>query len=428
MSASPPIKPSLADFWRDLPSAGRRLLSVIAIQFIGTGLIIPFAVVYLHSVRGFDLGTSGLLLGIPPLVGFVVVGPGGALIDRLGARAILVTSLAVAMVADVLLAGASTIPLAAGALVLNGVGQGLSWPAANTLVGVLIPEEQRQRYFGVNFTLLNLGIGIGGLIGGIFVDVHHLWTFQAIYLVDAFCMLPPIAVLLSIRHVARPPRHHDDLPVASYLEVIRRPAVPTLLILGFMSAFVGYGQLNSGMTAFASTVADVSTHTLGLAFAANTAVIVVLQLVVLQRIEGRRRTRIVGLFAAVWAVSWLALGAAGLIPGSAGAAVLVCLMCAIFGVGETLMQPTLPAIVNDLADDRARGRFNALSSATYQLPSMIAPPIAGALIGAGLGWAYIALLLIGCVLVAWLAIARLEPQLSPRVNGLRIAAEAVGQE
>ena len=44
------------------------------------------------------------------------------------------------------------------------------------------------------------------------------------------------------------------------------------------------------MPAFARAVGDVSTRGLGLAFAANTLVIVVLQLVVLQRIEGRRRT------------------------------------------------------------------------------------------------------------------------------------------
>lgn len=39
------------------------------------------------------------------------------------------------------------------------------------------------------------------------------------------------------------------------------------------------------------------------AFAANTATIVLLQLLVLQRIEGRRRTRVILVLSAIWAAS-----------------------------------------------------------------------------------------------------------------------------
>ena len=56
------------------------------VEFIGTGLVLPFHVVYLHEVRGFALSDVGLLLGLPPLVGLLVVGPGGSAIDRIGAR------------------------------------------------------------------------------------------------------------------------------------------------------------------------------------------------------------------------------------------------------------------------------------------------------------------------------------------------------
>jgi hypothetical protein len=58
-------------------------------------------------------------------------------------------------------------------------------------------------------------------------------------------------------------------------------------------------------------------------FAVNTAVIVLLQLVVLRAIDGRRRTRVLGLLAVVWAVAWLVLGLAGTVPGTTSAGVLV---------------------------------------------------------------------------------------------------------
>jgi len=415
-----PAPPTLRSFWHDLPREGRLLLSIVAIEFIGTGLVLPFAVVYLHQVRGFSLGTSGALLAIPPLLGFAIVGPGGALIDRIGARRVLLATLLLVMAGEAVLSMASHVWIAALGLVLAGLGQGLAWPSSQTLVASVIPDGQRQRYFGVNFTLLNLGIGIGGIVGGVFVDVHHLWTFQSIYLADAVSYVPAFVLLLvPLRHVAGRPEHHPDVPKASYREVLRRPAVPTLLLLTFCSAFVGYAQLNTGMPAFATSVGRVSTHVLGFAFAFNTAVIVVLQLLVLQRIEGRRRTRVIAVMGAVWALSWLCLGVSGMLPGRVLAAVLVCAMASIFAFGETLLQPTVPAIVNDLADDRVRGRFNALNSASFQLPSMIAPPIAGALIGSGNGWLYIGILVVGCGVLGWLAIVRLEPQLSARVNGVR---------
>jgi MFS family permease len=75
-------------------------------------------------------------------------------------------------------------------------------------------------------------------------------------------------------------------------------------------------------------------------------------------------------------------------------------------------------MTNDLTTDRLRGRTNALSSAAFQLPMAIAPPVSGWLIGHHLGAAYIVLLVGGCALVSVLALGRLEPQLTARANGI----------
>jgi MFS family permease len=426
MTATADSRPTLASFWHDLPREGKLLLSIVVFEFIGTGLVLPFNVVYLHEVRGFALGDVGLLLGLPPLVGFLVVGPGGAAIDRLGARRILMGAVAMQVVANVLLAFASSETMAAVALVLSGLAFGVTWPGFQTFIAAVVPATLRQRYFGVNFTLLNLGIGIGGLIGGALVDVHELATFQAIYLADAVSYLPALFLMaLPLRHVAGRPDHGGDTPPekVSYLQVARRPAVASLLVLSFVSSYVGYSQLNAGMPAFARAVGEVSTQGLGLAFAANTVVIVVLQLFVLQRIEGRRRTRIIAVMGVVWAVSWLLLGSAGLVSGTWGATLVVAACASVFAFGETLLQPTIPALVNELAPDHLRGRYNALNSAAFQLAAIIAPPIAGALVGHGLGGVYIGSLVVGCLLCGALAVVRLEPQLPPEVNGVRAPAQ-----
>ena len=53
-------RPTLRSFWQDLPREGKYLLSTIIVDFIGNGLVMPFNVVYLHEVRGFELVRSCL--------------------------------------------------------------------------------------------------------------------------------------------------------------------------------------------------------------------------------------------------------------------------------------------------------------------------------------------------------------------------------
>ena len=132
-----------------------------------------------------------------------------------------------------------------------------------------------------------------------------------------------------------------------------------MMLLSFVSSYVGYSQLNAGLQAFARDVGRISTQGLGFAYACNTLVIVVLQLVVLRRIEGRRRTRVICVMSLIWSVSWVLLGLSGLVPGTLGATLLVAACASVFALGETLMQPTIPALVNDLAPNHLRGRYNA---------------------------------------------------------------------
>ncbi len=414
--------PGLSGFWRDLPREGRLLLSIVAIQFLGTGLVLPFHVVYLHEVRGFPLSDVGLLLGVPPLMGLLIVGPGGSAIDRIGARRVQLGVLSLLVVGDAVLAFATTRPVAALALGINGVAFGMMWPASQSLISTVIPQQLRQRYFGVNFTLINLGIGVGGIIGGFLVDVGRPLTFQVIYLADGASYVPALLLLLGpLRHVAGRVEvsHDEDAASMGYLAVLRSPAMATLTVLSFVSSFVGYSQLNAGFPAFARSIGEVSTRALGLAFAANTLVIVVLQLVVLQRIEGRRRTRVIAVMGVVWSFSWLLLGFSGLVPGTIGATLLVAAFASVFAFGETLLQPTIPALVNDLAPDHLRGRYNAVSSGAFQLAAVIAPPISGLLIGHALGDVFIGLLIVGSLICGLVAIAWLEPRLDPSVNGVR---------
>src|SRR5204863_3996107 len=117
----------------------------------------------------------------------------------------------------------------------------------------------------------------------------------------------------------------------SYWQIARQPAMVWLLLLTFTSVFVGYGQMEAGFPAFAREASEVRTRVIGWAFAANTAVIVLAQFLVLRRIQGHRRTRVLMVMTTVWIAAWSLLGLTGLVPATATAARGVILFHVLFG-------------------------------------------------------------------------------------------------
>ena len=410
----------MRQFWRELPVEGRWLLSTVAVQTLGRGLTLPFTVIYLHEVRGISLDLAGLLMAFIAVVALVVTGPGGALTDRVGARRMLLWSTSAQLVGCVILAFATTPLTVALAFVFLGFNFGVSWPAFNALVAAITTGAARQQYFGINFALVNLGIGLGGVIGGLYADVGKPSTFTVIFLADAASMLVPIGLLLGpLRHLHGRVEKPEGEPAAagSYLTILRNPAVVWVTLLTFLGVFIGYGQMEAGFPAFARQVSEVSTGVIGFAFAVNTAVIVGLQFYVLRRITGRRRTRVLMVMAALWAGAWVILGLTGFAPGGVAAAVGVLAFHATFALGETLLQPTIPAITNDMAPDHLRGRYNAVNAGAFQAGAILGPVVAGFMLNHRWSAAFIAMLIVGCALMVVLAFA-VERRITPLVNGV----------
>src|SRR5919205_3382616 len=61
-----------------------------ALNWFGSGLILPFEIIYLHAVRGFSTATAGLVLATVMATAALVTLPSGALLDRFSAKHILI--------------------------------------------------------------------------------------------------------------------------------------------------------------------------------------------------------------------------------------------------------------------------------------------------------------------------------------------------
>lgn len=172
--------------------------------------------------------------------------------------------------------------------------------------------------------------------------------------------------------------------------LLRHRAMVQLCVLGFVIFFACYGQFESGLAAYGTEAAGIQPSTLGIALAANTAVIVVAQFVVLKMVERRRRSRVIATVGLVWAVAWVVAGYAGLGHGSSTMATAAFISTyALFGLGESMLSPTVAPLVADLAPDSMVGQYNSAFALVKQLALAIGPAVGGPM-GASLHMLYIA--------------------------------------
>jgi MFS family permease len=94
----------------------------------------------------------------------------------------------------------------------------------------------------------------------------------------------------------------------------------------------------------------------------------------------------------------------------------------VFAFGETMLSPALSPMVNDLAPDRLRGRYNGLFTLAWTTGFMVGPAVAGVVLGTGAPGLLFLGLIGGCGLVA-LGALRLERHLTPAANRIGGAPE-----
>ena len=350
------------------------------INAFGNGFVYPFLFIYLHNVRGFALGVSGLIVATNAGVALLVGAPGGAAADRFGAKRTLVASLALLTVSFALfpLVRAPWHAFALSALV--GLANGVFWPSYHTLLAAITPPERRHAGYALQRVSTNLGFGIGGAVAGLIAATSRPGTFTALLLIDAAtyaAFLALLAVVPATASQASEPAGDLDHK-RGYKAILRDRVFLALLGLNIVFVTAGYAQLET-LPVFAKNQADVSERAIGLVFLVNSLVIVIAQLPLTKLVEGRRRIAMLALMTAIWAAAWMLVFGAGLWLSAAAAAAVIVLAGGVFAVGECLQGPTQQALIAELAPDRLRGRYMALSTSSWSI-GWIAGPALGAFV------------------------------------------------
>jgi MFS family permease len=364
-----------------LPKRVTWLLVANVVSFVGLGLTLQYTLIYLSSVRGIELWLASLLVSFSGVFGLLGSPIAGWLVDRFGARRVLwwiTLSWALSNAAFGFVQDAISATIVASIVSLSG---NMRYPAFSALIGTQVSEDQRSNVFSLNYAGINLGIGVGGVMAGFFIELSQAQTFMMAFIAQAVLTLAVLPFLtdpqldLAFEHKAHPTPSISNQGFDFGMGIAFRDIKFVLLWLVSFLFWFNVFQLNNLLPLYATQL-GLSPQILGIAIGLNTMAIVILQMPVFAFLAGKRRSRAGALMFLCIGVSYLLLLGAGWVNLSL-AAVLVALTPGLIGIAETIMSPVMPPLVISLAPTGMVGRYNGAYALSTSLVSIIAPLTAG---------------------------------------------------
>jgi MFS family permease len=398
----------------------RLLILASAIAMLGWGTVLPYQYAYAATTR--DWG-SLVAAGAASLfsVGALLAAPvGGRLADRLDPVRVAVGAKLVAAAAALALIWAGTPATFLAAMLVFGVGITAANPAQAVLVLRWVGGTDRRKVFAWQFTGQALGMAVGAFVAGYLVDLDvttGMWpafaTAGAGFVVSAALIaiagMPRWATATDLAVSA------DDAvldqagakvgPREAFRAIWAIPALRWTALVTVTLALGFYAQFESGLPAYALTMLHVEETTIGLAAAVNCVVIIALQMVVVRVTKGASGPALLMVVGSIWVLSWLVLATASHTPELA--AVIFVTTYGLFAVGETMYAPVLNPLTASLAPSGLVGTTLGMFTALQTGFSAVGPLVAGVILGAGLGDAFIAIH-VGISLIAVYAAWRLR--------------------
>ncbi len=336
----------------------------------GAAFLIPT----LHTTRGLDLASAGLLSSMPSFGMVLTLIAWGYVVDRVGERIVL--ALGSALTAAAAFAAASVHSLVAVGffLLLGGMAAASSNSASGRLVVGWFPPQQRGLVMGIRQTAQPLGVGVGALVIPRLAASHGIGV--ALLFPAVVCAVSAVVCAVAVLDPPRPPRAEaaaEDLanPYRGSSMLWRIHAVSVLLVV-------------PQCVVWTFTLVWLITDRGWSAESAGAMVTAAQVLGALGRVAAGRwsdamgsRMRPIRIIAVAAAASMLALALTDLLRSPVSIAIMVA--ASVITVSDNGLAFTAIA---EIAGPFWSGRALGTQNTSQLLTTGVAPPLFGALIGA----------------------------------------------
>ena len=352
------------------PSVGRhrRFVTAIAIDAIGSGVFMPISVLYFLASTDLSLVRVGVAISLASLVALPAGPLIGGVVDRLGAKRVLLAGNALQGVGFLAYLVVQSLPAVVLALLLTTVGRTAFWGSYGNIVAAISAPGERERWFGFLGALRNLGFALGGLASGVAISIGTVSAYNAVVVANAVSFAVAFALLLAVPPAAA--AEHERLE-GGWGTVLRdRPY--RLLWLTQLAYSTSMQILNIAIPVYATTVLGLPGWVSGAVFTVNCVMVGFGQGLVVRAMTGRRRWRLLVLGNAFFAVSFVVLLGASRLSVALGVAVVL-VGSVVYTLGELTGGPVTAALAAEAAPAHLRGRYLSLIQLAWNLSSTVAP-------------------------------------------------------
>ncbi|MBR7836801.1 MFS transporter [Actinospica durhamensis] len=363
----------LASTRHRLPARLRLLIAARAVNQLGA-FSLAFLTVLLNRDLGASLPAAGAISGLFGLATIPSRLLGGRLTDRWGRRRTIVVGLAGCALAQLGIAAAPDLAVAAVCCVLLGLAFELYEPPSQAMIADgVAPADRASAY-----ALLTTALAVGNMGAGLVADLVGRSSLRWLFVVDAAsCLACALIVRLALpedRTRPQPPSEQPQPQSAPVHSPWRDRSLLTMTAAGTVFALVSMLMLVALPLSLAADGLDPATA--GLLMTASTVTLLLAR-------PALRLRRLADLTpGAAFAAGYL-LMAAGL-AGYALAHTLPALLgpTALYALGNLLLMGRSFAVVSDLAPPGTSARYLAVYGLSWGFATVLAPPLSTALLDA----------------------------------------------
>ena len=347
----------------------RRFVAAIVADTVGSGLFMPLTLLYFLAMTDLSLVQIGSAMSVSAVLtmpgAFVI----GSLVDRFGPRKMMLAGNLVQAAGMLAYLWADSLLAVALWTALLNVGRQSFWGSFGNVVTAISAPGERELWFGFLQAVRNLGYSIGGVLAGIALQIGTDLAFQTVVVVNAVTFIVAFVLLIDVPdHRAATP---DDAPVEGWGTVLRDGAY-LRLVLGQFGFVAGMMVLNFALPVYVAETIDLPGWVVGAIFTLNTAMVGLGQGLVVRRMTGQVRSRMMGLAQVAFVVSYGMFVVAGWLPVWLAVALML-LGAAVYTLGELTGGPVLSATAAEAAPDHLRGRYLGLFQLSWGIGGAITP-------------------------------------------------------
>jgi MFS family permease len=376
------------------------------IDALGSGLFVPFSLLYFHTVAGLSFPVVGVVLTVATILSMPMTLITGILVDRIGTRRVLV-------IGELLLATGflgylvvRTVPALFATALLATAGDRMFWVAQPTLIAEIAEPEEQDRWYGLVGSIRMAGLSLSGLLAGLMISLGRVVDYQVLAGADALSFLIVVALLLPyLREHHR--RNIERRSPSGYGMVLRdRPFLG--LLVSNIAFILCIFMLTTTLPVYAIEALRVPAWSVGIVLALNTVLMAGGQMLTVRLLETHRRTRVLVVAGLIWCGSCGLLALALIVPYLLLVPYLI-VVVGLYTCAELMHAPTANALVAQVGPPTLRGRYVAAYQLSWGIGMALTPALFTLLFtrGPALPWVVLA----GLTLGAALAVQYLERRL-----------------